>query len=462
MNFFGGTLPEQFINIPRLYTALAQWLSVSIYIFFNRKRFEQRKSIFLSVLFLIIFISFHYWVDSWNINFWVLGMILSVVLMYLYTITLAKLDYLKAGYIAAISFVISEFAASLEWQLEYFLLSSFDNIVIRVFLFTPIPIYHFRITLFFILTFLIIFYGMFTIELRYQRNRKSQEISLNDFLSILSIVIVVFAISNMSFLDIRSPITSDRPSEIFYIRTLVNFVGIIILYSQREHCYSTQKGLEVHTMRGLIDKQYEQFMVSKEAMDVVNQKYHDLKHHINVIKHETNYEQKMKHLDKLEESINLYGATYNTGNKILDIILNTKRDLIIQNKINFTCVADGSILNQIPTIDLVSIFGNSFDNAIENLTQIKDFEKRLLKLTIFKKINWIIIKLENYYQNELFFENGSLISSKGDSLFHGFGIKSIRSTVEKHNGTVTIDTSDNWFTLLITIPINETLNHSIN
>ena len=35
----------------------------------------------------------------------------------------------------------------------------------------------------------------------------------------------------------------------------------------------------------------------------------------------------------------------------------------------------------------------------------------------------------------------------------GYGIKSIKYTVKKYNGWVTIDTKDNWFKLNVVIPL---------
>ena len=64
-----------------------------------------------------------------------------------------------------------------------------------------------------------------------------------------------------------------------------------------------------------------------------------------------------------------------------------------------------------------------------------------------------MIKIENYYEHDIKKENGELVTTKKDTLNHGYGIKSIKSVVKKYDGEVSIDTADGWFRLYILIPI---------
>ena len=48
-------------------------------------------------------------------------------------------------------------------------------------------------------------------------------------------------------------------------------------------------------------------------------------------------------------------------------------------------------------------------------------------------------------------------TTKKDKRFHGFGMKSIQSTVKKYGGSVTAGVRDNWFELRILIPLNKDL-----
>ena len=67
----------------------------------------------------------------------------------------------------------------------------------------------------------------------------------------------------------------------------------------------------------------------------------------------------------------------------------------------------------------------------------------------------VLIRVENYFEGQLQFENGLPRSTKGDAAYHGFGIKSIRYSVRKYGGQMDISTRDNWFELKLLIPVPE-------
>ena len=41
-----------------------------------------------------------------------------------------------------------------------------------------------------------------------------------------------------------------------------------------------------------------------------------------------------------------------------------------------------------------------------------------------------------------------------DARYHGYGMKSIRSIVEKYNGSMTVKAQDRWFELRILFPVS--------
>ena len=72
-----------------------------------------------------------------------------------------------------------------------------------------------------------------------------------------------------------------------------------------------------------------------------------------------------------------------------------------------------------------------------------------------KQKNFLILRFENYYEDALLYKEGALVTTKKEKEYHGYGLKSIRYTVNKYEGAVTIDTKENWFDLKILIPIRE-------
>ena len=79
-------------------------------------------------------------------------------------------------------------------------------------------------------------------------------------------------------------------------------------------------------------------------------------------------------------------------------------------------------------------------------------EKRLIHLTLSTKKNFVMIQVRNYCEGTIKLRDGYPVTTKADKSAHGFGIKSIKYTVEKYRGTVTFDVNKNWFELRILIP----------
>lgn len=165
-----------------------------------------------------------------------------------------------------------------------------------------------------------------------------------------------------------------------------------------------------------------------------------------------NESQRDRYLDEMEKSVMIYDSAVQTGNEVLNTIL-TERSLSCEKEgISWTCMADGKQLDFMDPVDLYTIFGNVLDNAIESVRKLKDPERRIVSVTLYSKRNMTVLQVENYFDHDVQFEDGLPVTSKGDTNYHGFGLKSIRSTVEKYGGSLSIDAQDHIFLLCIVLP----------
>lgn len=186
---------------------------------------------------------------------------------------------------------------------------------------------------------------------------------------------------------------------------------------------------------------------------MVNQKYHDLKHAIALLKTDISGDEKMAYLNQIEDDIRSYEAQNKTGNKVLDTILTSKTIYGQKFGVTITCVADGQALDFISAIDISTLFGNALDNALEAVQKIPDSEERSIHLSVCRKKNFLCINIRNPYEGNLSFHSGIPTTTKEDREFHGYGLKSIRSIVEKYGGDMKISASNNRFDLNILIPV---------
>ncbi len=429
-------------DIPRLYTAISEWIACIMVVTFAGKRFNKIQTGALCVASFIVIVCFHYIAETLPMGFWVPCMICAVASMCLFIWAACKYDVKAACFMGVQAFTVAEFIAAVEWWLYYFfstLVPEFKNVYVSA--------------VFMAVIYAALFTAIFFLE-RFFSRKKAVKVSLKDLLAAVVIVITTFLISNISFMGWNTPLSSKYAMEIFYIRTLVDLCGVLVLYTSREIKIANGAETELAHIQFLLDKQYEQYCMTKETIDAVNRRYHDLKHQVALLK-ERGSEGAEKLGAEIEKETRLYDVVYKTDNDVLDTILTTKSAMCVQKGISFTCVADGAALHFIGDADLCSIFGNALDNAIECCVEEgKDGnEAQLIKLAVYKNNGLIIIKCENSFTGVLKISNGELLTTKKEKANHGYGVKSIKTVVAKYGGTVSYKTEDGTFTLCIVIPV---------
>ena len=437
------TIVDTVPDIPRYHTAIAEWLFAFVFILYLPRRQKGPIFVLSHVFWFAVILGFQLLAGIMPIYLWIPNMIIAVLIMLAYIYTTNKVNLFTAGYYVVIAFTMAELAASLEWQISIFLqlnIGRWEDIISIT-------------TLVFIYAFIFLL-AMF-LEKRYKSKNFQFDITKNDLWAVILIGASIFSISNISFINIDTPFSGQYPSEILYIRTLVDLAGIILLYSQREHKMAVFSNREAYTMQNLLDKQYEQYQQSLKNSEIINQRYHDLKHHINLLRIEQDIDKKEEYLNELERSILPYETQYKTGNHVLDILLSQKGALMLENNINFTCVADGEHLSFVSVLDILSIFGNALDNAIESVKTIDQVDKRIIKLAVFAQNQFVFIKFDNFYINQLNIVNGIFLTTKENKQNHGYGIRSIKGIVEKYGGSITISTENHWFSVMVLLPISE-------
>lgn len=430
-------------DIPRLHTAITEWAACFVFVLMLQPRYEKRwKCVLISIGALAVQVLFMVATGNVRIYFWIPCMIIAVLLMVAYIYLSCRISLRDAAYFVIFAFVLAEFMASLEWQIVRYNLEA--------------GMYPQRWLRF--LTFLIIYgcMGFVIWLLLSKRIPKDGRLHINslEYGSALVIGVAIFAMSNLSFLPGRIPSGGDYARQIANIRTLVDFGGLAILYAHMIQCSEVRTRQELEAVQSVLQNQYMQYQLSKESIDLINYKYHDLKHQIGVLRNETDCEKRNAFLNQMEEEIRMYEAQNKTGNKVLDTVLTSKSLTCVQNEITFTVVADGTLLDFMNTMDICSIFGNALDNAIECEKKIADKEKRLIHATVARQKDFLIIRVENYFEGNLKFLEGSPATTKKNKDLHGYGIKSIRYTANKYNGALHINHKDNWFELQILIPIH--------
>lgn len=121
---------------------------------------------------------------------------------------------------------------------------------------------------------------LWIIESRMKRDEIELEISVKELYSTLLIVLSAFMLSNLSFVYRNTPFSGSIATDIFTIRTLVDFGGLAILYAYQSLRHEVGAEKELSKIQSILTAQYDSYRNYQEVTDLINMKYHDLKHQI--------------------------------------------------------------------------------------------------------------------------------------------------------------------------------------
>ncbi|MGL4911151.1 MAG: GHKL domain-containing protein [Romboutsia sp.] len=290
----------------------------------------------------------------------------------------------------------------------------------------------------------------------YCRLRRDVDICKMDIaymlIPIISNIVSTFAIYR--YISKMKELYIAKDNELVIISCLLIVSNICLVLSIRKSILDNKMIAEANLIKEKMKIQYTHYINTQRDHMKVRQLHHDIKNHIACIKGVTQSNQDAtNYISSIEDELDKYDNSFETGNMILDVILNEKNKVCKGNNIKLLIdINNIEICNFIDTIDICSIFSNIFDNAIEACEKISNSDKEInLRGTIVN--NFFVIRMENTKQNKINIKNNYIKTDKKDTYLHGLGIKSVRDSVSKYNGEVVIDHSDNSFIMKIFIPL---------
>ncbi len=180
---------------------------------------------------------------------------------------------------------------------------------------------------------------------------------------------------------------------------------------------------------------------------------HDYRNHIQVLMSLTkmgDLKAIEKYLKELDVDLNTVDTVVKTGNKMTDVILNSKISLAKSKDIAVTADAHVPVTLTTSEIDLCIIMGNLFDNAIEACMQLPK-EERLIRIYMDMKNTQLYLSVTNTTASKKQKkEGGRFRSTKGAG--HGYGLVRIDTIIERCQGYISRNSEDGAFTTEILLP----------
>lgn len=217
------------------------------------------------------------------------------------------------------------------------------------------------------------------------------------------------------------------------------FDSLAILYQEKQ-----EKGF-VEQQNRYYENQLEIINASLESSNILR---HDMKNHLQTIFTDIkngNISEAQQHISDIADVYNAESEIIHTGYPAIDSIVNFKLQAAKKNGVR---VNASSTLPQglnISSFDSTVIFGNLIDNALQAVSLMP--ENKFIDFALHYSKGMLLIKITNPFINEIKKSGDKVITSKTDKKNHGYGLTSVKETVEKYDGTIEINLDDNIFTV---------------
>lgn len=285
-----------------------------------------------------------------------------------------------------------------------------------------------------------------------QRSRMAFRISTGEYiLFTISLVCVTSLVSLISYISF----TESKEVLMFYMRSTVFLciavvIIVVLLFAVAVNSLRKQQVqkemVDILKRQAQMQKEYYQRLYEKN--EEMREFRHDYHHHTAYlleqmeVQHYDKAYQYLCHLDAASEKVIGQQFIY-SGNSVIDAVIYS----ILSKKENQEIVLqyEGKLKAHIniEDIDLCSAVSNILENAVEACRECKD--KRIVMHAAVHNEN-LIIQISNTYKEKQI-DNSK--TSKSDSEFHGYGIKSVMRIIRKYDGSINCFEGDGMYHVMI-------------
>lgn len=268
-------------------------------------------------------------------------------------------------------------------------------------------------------------------------------------------IIVMYALLNLAQEDVEI----EQGIYSFLVVVLIVFCIMIPLYLIRGQLSSYYQGVKEYQELFLQEqlKALEQYKAAEEETKRVR---HDMKNNlacIAMLLQSEKAQEATEYVENLLQEIQALSPKVITGDEMLNCIFSAKLDWMQKEGIQFEI--DGVLdrgLDWKP-IDICKVFANAIDNAIEACVKVEEIQNRKIKVNLKRTKQFYSIEITNTVADEklcnpiLNLNKESHYTTKVEKKYHGLGLSTMKSTIEKYGGMMKMTCENGKFSLHIVV-----------
>lgn len=224
----------------------------------------------------------------------------------------------------------------------------------------------------------------------------------------------------------------------------------LLLYVEYEMLYVRRLRADAEVTSRLMAERKRQYALSKEAVDAINAKCHDIRHQIWRLSQGSGRVDEGV-LQGIANEVNVYDSLFETGNEALDVVLTEKGLLCEKYGIRLTCMADGPALGFMTPADLYALVGSALDDAIAASREVAE-GKRSVSLMVRRRARMVSVHVEHRRGERRALTDGCV----GQCEFDDGGSVATRTTrqiLQRYGGVLATDAEGDVFCLDMMIPV---------
>ena len=261
-----------------------------------------------------------------------------------------------------------------------------------------------------------------------------------------SIGLMQVYLSNQSADDLPVPVV------VFSAVLIVANAAVLYLMISLDRTAAAEKELALlNRSKALQAESYQALEKSYRAQRAAS---HEFKHQLQLIGdllRDGHSDEALAYIGELQgkQSTRLFAA--NTGNRIIDAILNEKYQNAREGGIDIRYKVNDLSSLRLPADALVVLLANVLDNAIEACMRLET--GRVIECTLLQS-EGLFLSIRNT-SPPVTIEDGRIETTKEPAAEHGFGLAAVQSIVRQLHGEFVLDYREPWFQLVAEIPEQE-------
>lgn len=239
--------------------------------------------------------------------------------------------------------------------------------------------------------------------------------------------------------------------DIWTLLSVILMMSVLVFRVNRQYEMEKELAILKSQQAELLERDY---LALNNAYAANAKLFHDFHNHIGALRQLLSHEklkEAVAYLDELQAPVRKMADTFWTGDETADYLINSKAAAAADHEIRFQAQVEFPRHTNIRSADLCAVLGNLLDNALEAAKQVPKPEQRLIRLTIRRINQMLVIKVENSFFSPPVIENGSLTTTKKEQGLHGWGLKSAQAAAEKYDGMVRTSHEDHIFRAVVTL-----------